>query len=83
MSKLVVSTNSKICREPNIFGVVHASLEKIGVILQKKTKNSSGNRRFTRFTGMAFSQPVERKRFFINRDYAGFRLFWRGVGYAV
>jgi hypothetical protein len=33
-----------------------ACVEKIGEILYKKTKNSSGNRQFTKFRGIAFSQ---------------------------
>jgi hypothetical protein len=65
-----VSTNSKICRGPNTFGVVHSKSGKDRRNFGQKMKNSPGNRRFTRFTGIAFSQPVERKRFFIKRDYA-------------
>jgi hypothetical protein len=40
--EVVVPTNSKICREPNILGVVTASLEKIGTILDKNRKMLPG-----------------------------------------
>jgi hypothetical protein len=53
-SYAVMPTNSKICREQNIFGVVHSKSGKDRRNFGQKPKNSPGNSRFTRFTGMAF-----------------------------